>query len=67
MYFLNTELKQRVRTWEWFYKRYISAKTGIIFNKTCLNEGLFPNYTYIYNIYIYIYLSIYMYVYLCVS
>ena len=30
----NAELKQRVRTFERFYKRYISAKTGIILNKT---------------------------------
>ena len=53
----NAELKQSVRNLERFYKRYISAKTGILFNKTCLNEGLFPNYT---NIYIYIYIYIYM-------
>ena len=44
----NAELKQSVRNLEPFYKRYISAKTGIPFNKTCLNEGLFPNYTNIY-------------------
>ena len=30
----NAELKQRVRNLERFYKHYISAKTGIIFNKT---------------------------------
>ena len=47
----NAELKQRVRNLERFYKRYISAKTGILFNKTCVNDGLFPNYT---NIYMYI-------------
>ena len=41
----NAELRQRVRNFERFYKRYISAKTGILFNKTCLNEGLFHNYT----------------------
>ena len=48
----NAELKQRVRNLEQFYKCYISAKTRALLNKTCLNEGLFPNYT---NIYIYIY------------
>ena len=51
----NAELKQRVRNLERFYKRYVSAKTGILFNKTSLNEGLFPNYT---NIYIYIHIAI---------
>ena len=30
----NAELKQRVRNLERFYKRYISAKTGILFSKT---------------------------------
>ena len=40
----NVELKQRVRNLERFYKRYISAKTGNLFNKICLNEGLFPNF-----------------------
>ena len=53
----NAELKQRVRNLERFYKRYICAKTGILFSKTCLNEGLFPNYT---NIYIYMYIYIYI-------
>ena len=38
----NAELKQRVRNLERFYKRYISAKTGILFTKT----------------YIYIYISL---------
>ena len=44
----NVELKQRVRNLERFYKDYISATNGIPFNKTCLNEGLFPNDAYIY-------------------
>ena len=42
----NAELKQRVRNLEQFYKRYISAKSGI-FNKT-------HTHTHIY-IYIHIY------------
>ena len=37
----NAELKQRVRNLERFYKRYVRAKTGILFNKTCLNETTF--------------------------
>ena len=37
----NAELKQRVRNLERFIKNYISAETGIIFNKTCLNERLY--------------------------
>ena len=41
----NAELKQRVQTLERFYKRYITAKTGIIFNKT--------------HIYIYIYIPLF--------
>ena len=36
-------------------KRFINAKIGTIFNRTCLIEGLFPAYT---NIYIYIYIYI---------
>ena len=50
----NPELKQKVRILEKLNKRFINAKIGIIFNGTCLNEGLFPAYT---NIYIYIYSS----------
>ena len=30
----NAKLKQKVRNTERFYKRYISAKTGILLNKT---------------------------------
>ena len=52
----NPELKQKVRILEKLNKRFINAKIGIIFNRTCLIEGLFPAYT---NIYIYIYIFIY--------
>ena len=44
----NAELKQRVRNLERFYKCYISAKTGILLNKTCLNEGSSQTIQYIY-------------------
>ena len=52
----NAELKQRVRNLERFYKRYISAKTGILFNKT-----------YIWGIYIHIHTNIHKHTQIYVS
>ena len=51
----SPELKQKVRILEKLNKRFINAKIGIIFNRTCLIEGLFSAYT---NIYIFIYMTI---------
>ena len=47
---LNCDLKNQIRNFE-TTKKKLSAKYGIIFNQTCLNEELHPIYT---NIYIYI-------------
>ena len=49
----NEELKNKIRNFEKQKKKVISAKYGILFNQTCLNEELYPTFT---NIYIYIYI-----------
>ena len=41
----NEELKKEIRNFEKQKKHIISAKYGIIFNQTCLNEGLYPTFT----------------------
>ena len=49
-YLLSTveqESKKLFRTLEKLYRKYINAKFGVLFNQTCLNENLLPNYTYI--------------------
>ena len=50
---LNGHLKNQIRNFEKQKKQILSAKYGILFHKTCLNEELHPTYT---NIYIYIYM-----------
>ena len=49
----SDDLKNKIRNYEKQKKQIISAKYGIIFNQTCLNEGLYPTFT---NIYICIYI-----------
>ena len=52
LYPLNNDLKNQIRNFEKQKKQILSAKYGILFNQTCLNEELNPTCT---NIYIYIY------------
>ena len=47
---LNGDLKNQIRNFEKQKKQILSAKYGILFNQTCLNEELHPTYR---NIYIY--------------
>ena len=47
---LNGDLKNKIRNFEKHIKNILSAKYGILFHQTCLNEELHPTY----NIYIYI-------------
>ena len=54
---LNGDLKNQIRNFEKQKKQILSAKCGILFNQTCLNEELHPTYT---NIYVYIYAYIYI-------
>ena len=44
----SDDLKNKIRNYEKQKKQIISAKYGIIFNQTCLNEGLYPTFTNIY-------------------
>ena len=48
--------KIKIRELEKLHKSLITNAYGIIFNRTCINERLLPNFT---NIYIYIYKYIY--------
>ena len=45
---LNGDLKNQIRNFEKQKKQIVSAKYGILFNRTFLNEELHPTYTYIY-------------------
>ena len=56
---LNGDLKNQIRKFEKQKKQILSAKYGILFNQTCLNEELHPTYTNIY-------MCIYIYVCVCV-
>ena len=47
----DVNIKNNIRSYEKIKKRISSAKYGIIYNKICLDEGLYPIFT---NIYIYI-------------
>ena len=47
---LPTEIKNKIRKVEKARNVFINNKYGIIFNETCIKEGLLPKYT---NIYIY--------------
>ena len=42
---LSNENKKKFRRLEKLKENFIKNKFGIIFNKTCLNEGLLPKYT----------------------
>ena len=42
---VEPESKNLFRTLEKLQKKYINKKYGVIFNETCLNEKLLPNYT----------------------
>ena len=54
LFMLSTEIKNRIRKFEKAYNVFINNKYGMIFNETCIKEGLLPKYTT--NIYIYIYI-----------
>ena len=41
----NSEIKCIIRKIEKLNNKQIAAKYGVLFNKTCLNEGLLPKYT----------------------
>ena len=45
---LNGDLDNQIRNFEKKKKKILSAKYGILFNQTCLNEELHPTYSYIY-------------------
>ena len=48
---LPTEIKNKIKKLEKAHNVFINNKYGIIFNETCIKEGLLPKYT---NIYIYL-------------
>ena len=62
LFMLPTEIKNEIRKLEKAHNVFINNKYGIIFNETCIKEGLLPKYTNNY-IYIYIYTYIYIYIY----
>ena len=51
LFMLPTEIKNKIRQLEKAHNVFINNKYDIIFNETCIKEGLLPKYT---NIYIYI-------------
>ena len=56
---LPEDLKKDIRKYEALRKKIIDAIWSLVFNRTCINEGLLPNYTrFIYTVYIYIYICI---------
>ena len=48
LYPLNNDLKNQIRNFKKQKRQILSAKYGILFNQTCLNEELHPTYTNIY-------------------
>ena len=52
---LNGDLKNQIRNFEKQKKQILSAKCGILFNQTSLNEELHPTFIYIYIYIIYEY------------
>ena len=62
LYPLNNDLKNQIRNFEKQKRQILSAKYGILFNQTCLNEELHPTYTNIVNQHIYIYICIFVYI-----
>ena len=71
IYRLQSKTKTLVRKLERILIKLYRQNMSLLFNQTCLNEGLLPNYiyfnththTYIY-IYIYTYIYIYIYIYI---
>ena len=57
LFMLPTEIKIKIRKLEKAHNVFINNKYGIIFNETCIKEGLLPKYTNI-SIYIYIYITL---------
>ena len=49
LYPLNNDLKNKIRNFDKQKKQILSAKYGILFNQTCLNEELHHTYIYIYD------------------
>ena len=54
LFMFTTKIKNKTRKLEKAHKVFIKNKYGIIFNETCIKEGLLPKYT---NIYMYIYIQ----------
>jgi hypothetical protein len=54
---LQAPARNFVRLIEKNNKKIVNKKYALVFNQTCINEELLPNYT---NIYIYIYIYIYL-------
>ena len=52
IYNLNYNIKRTIRKLENLNKKKNSIECSIIFNESCLQQNILPNYT---NIYIYIY------------
>ena len=66
LFMLPTERKINIRKLEKPHNVFINNKYAIIFNETCIKEGLLPKYTNIvvysiYSIYIYILYILYIY------
>ena len=62
---INYEQKSIFRTYERLSKKLECEQLNVLFNKTCIKEGLTPKYIYTY-IYIHIYIYIYIYMYVCI-
>ena len=45
---VDQESKKSFRALEKLFKKYTNTKFGVLFNQTCLNENLLPNYTNMY-------------------
>ena len=48
LFMLPMELKNKIRKLEKAHYVFINNKCGVIFNETCVKEGLLPKYTNIY-------------------
>ena len=59
IYQFQPETKTLIRKLERILNKLYKRNLSLLFNETCLNEWLLPNYT------IYIYIYIYIYVYVC--
>ena len=55
IYLQPDNVKKLLRKIENIEKKLANARVAILFNETCLNENILPNFT---NIYIYIYVNI---------